>query len=165
MILRGLRESASSFSTAVRFIDKSSDSQEANFNSQMDKIKDEKASDDIHSEKYCFTLAGGTLHGILDPDNVQLRVEKITGLRSNEHGAALLKKVIHNLEVNHPKIDIVLWDIPKSNAPMLMLVLDNRFEVYEVHPEYLTVAYHLASIVPGWFDSLYQSAGGGDSDG
>lgn len=117
--------------------------------SQLERLADERENDGVGPQPYRYTLGDTFLCGTLDPDEVTLEVEDIRGDRSCRSIVHMFRHVINNLEINHPEIDIVIWEIDKNRGiEVIQHTLKAGFEVYETRPYTLVLAYHLNNNSP-----------------
>lgn len=123
------------------------DNYKKEFEKSIDQMEDvEDQSDDRGSEKYVYNHGQACLHGKLDyADNV-LIVKKLHHLDDFKIGKKLLKCVIDNLELNHPEIDAIIWEIDKKEFKYVLLTTKCGFSIAQAKPLTFVVSYDLASV-------------------
>lgn len=116
---------------------------------QLDRLEEEREGDGVGRHPYKYRMGDICLCGYLDPDNVTLEVHDLEGNLHPKRILRLFKHVISSLEINHPEIDIILWEIDKNRRiELIQDVLKVGFEVYEPRPYTLLLAYHMNNNSP-----------------
>lgn len=125
---------------------------EKRYNSTMNQLEDIYEENEENLTDYKFSIFNkskecmASVKGLLDPLDVQFLVQEIY-VNPVYDELIMLKKlfkaVIDNLELNHPEIDIIYWEIRRNQYDKLQAAFDLSFDILETRRLTFNMVYHL----------------------
>lgn len=127
---------------------------EKNYINTMEQLKDISDKQEEENEDLKFTILSHTkepianIYGVKDSNNVQFIISSID-INNNLDKYIVTKKllngIITNLEIKYPNIDIIFWNLTKTEPEMLEAALDLHFTIEDTTANSFKLFYHLVN--------------------